>query len=97
MDLDLLLALLSGGLVGLLLGATGGGGSLVAIPLLVYVVGIPVQKASAMSLIVVGIFRSFWRMAGKPAETSPYPCCHRVQLDRSIWGLDWRTRSSTGL
>lgn len=54
MDLDLLLALLSGGLVGLLLGATGGGGSLVAIPLLVYVVGIPVQKASAMSLIVVG-------------------------------------------
>jgi uncharacterized membrane protein YfcA len=54
MDLDFLLALLSGGIVGLLLGATGGGGSLVAIPLLVYVVGIPVQKASAMSLIVVG-------------------------------------------
>ena len=54
MDLYLLLALLSGGLVGLLLGATGGGGSLVAIPLLVYVVGIPVQEASAMSLIVVG-------------------------------------------
>ena len=54
MNLDWLLALLSGGLVGLLLGATGGGGSLVAIPLLVYVVGIPVQNASAMSLIVVG-------------------------------------------
>jgi uncharacterized membrane protein YfcA len=54
MDLNWLLALLSGGLVGLMLGATGGGGSLVAIPLLVYVVGIPVQHASAMSLIVVG-------------------------------------------
>lgn len=54
MDFDYLLALLSGGLVGLLLGATGGGGSLVAIPLLVYVVGVPVQKATAMSLIVVG-------------------------------------------
>lgn len=54
MDFHYLLALLSGGLVGLLLGATGGGGSLVAIPLLVYVVGISVQKASAMSLIVVG-------------------------------------------
>ena len=54
MDLHYILALLSGGIVGLLLGATGGGGSLVAIPLLVYVVGIPVQKASAMSLIVVG-------------------------------------------
>ncbi len=49
-----LLALLSGGLVGLLLGSTGGGGSLVAIPLLVYVVGVPVQNATAMSLIVVG-------------------------------------------
>jgi len=54
MNFDWLLALLSGGLVGLLLGSTGGGGSLVAIPLLVYVVGIPVQKATAMSLIVVG-------------------------------------------
>ncbi len=54
MNFDWLLALLSGGLVGLLLGSTGGGGSLVAIPLLVYVVGIPVQNASAMSLIVVG-------------------------------------------
>ncbi len=54
MDLQYLLALLSGGFVGLLLGATGGGGSLVAIPLLVYVVGVPVQKATAMSLIVVG-------------------------------------------
>jgi uncharacterized membrane protein YfcA len=54
MNIDWLLALMSGGLVGLLLGSTGGGGSLVAIPLLVYVVGIPVQKATAMSLIVVG-------------------------------------------
>jgi uncharacterized membrane protein YfcA len=54
MDFHYLLALLSGGVVGLLLGATGGGGSLVAIPLLVYVVGVPVQNATAMSLIVVG-------------------------------------------
>jgi hypothetical protein len=54
MDFHYLLGFLSGGLVGLLLGSTGGGGSLVAIPLLVYVVGVPVQKATAMSLIVVG-------------------------------------------
>ena len=54
MDFHYLLALLSGGLVGLLLGSTGGGGALVAIPLLVYVVVVPVQTASAMSLIVVG-------------------------------------------
>ncbi len=49
-----LLAILSGGFVGLLLGATGGGGSLIAIPLLVYVVSVPVQSATAMSLVVVG-------------------------------------------
>jgi uncharacterized membrane protein YfcA len=49
-----LLAILSGSLVGLLLGATGGGGSLIAIPLLVYVVGVPIQKATALSLVVVG-------------------------------------------
>ena len=49
-----MLAVLSGGIIGLLLGATGGGGSLIAIPLLVYVVGIPVQNATAMSLVVVG-------------------------------------------
>ena len=54
MDFHYLLGLLSGGLVGLMLGATGGGGALVAIPLLVYVVGVPVQNATAMSLIVVG-------------------------------------------
>ena len=49
-----LLAILSGSMVGLLLGATGGGGSLIAIPLLVYVVGVPVQKATALSLVVIG-------------------------------------------
>jgi len=54
MDLQHLLALISGGFVGLLLGTTGGGGSLVAIPLLVYVVCVPVQTSTAMSLIVVG-------------------------------------------
>jgi uncharacterized membrane protein YfcA len=54
MDFHYLLGLLSGGLVGLLLGTTGGGGTLVAIPLLVYVVGVSVKNATAMSLIVVG-------------------------------------------
>ena len=41
-------------MVGLFLGATGGGGSLIALPLLVYLVGVPVQHATAMSLLVVG-------------------------------------------
>lgn len=47
------LAVLSGGVIGLVLGATGGGGSLLAIPLLVYVLGMKVQLATALSLVVV--------------------------------------------
>ena len=47
------LALLSGGVIGLALGATGGGGSLLAIPLLVYALGMKAQPATALSLIVV--------------------------------------------
>ena len=47
------LAILSGGVIGLALGATGGGGSLVAIPLLVYVLGMKVQSATVLSLMVV--------------------------------------------
>jgi len=47
------LAVLSGGLIGLALGATGGGGSLLAIPLLVYVLGVKVQPATVLSLMVV--------------------------------------------
>lgn len=54
MFLQSLLAIVSGSLVGLLLSVTGGGGSLIAIPLLVYVLGVPVQNATALSLVVVG-------------------------------------------
>jgi len=47
------LAIGSGIFIGLTLGATGGGGSLLAIPLLVYVLGVRVQPAAAVSLVVV--------------------------------------------
>lgn len=47
-------AVVCGGIVGVTLGTTGAGGSLVAVPLLVYVLGFPVQEATAMSLAVVG-------------------------------------------
>lgn len=40
-----LLALASGGLIGLVLGLVGGGGSILAVPLLVYVVGVPSAHA----------------------------------------------------
>ncbi|MFF4125087.1 sulfite exporter TauE/SafE family protein [Microbispora rosea] len=41
--------------VGLTLGLFGGGGSILTVPLLVYVAGVPAKSAIAMSLFVVGV------------------------------------------
>jgi uncharacterized protein len=50
-----LLAIASGGLVGFVLGLIGGGGSILAVPLLVYVVGVPnAHVAIGTSAIAVG-------------------------------------------
>jgi uncharacterized protein len=46
-------AVASGGLVGLALGLTGGGGSIFAVPLLIYVLGLPPDEAIPVSLIAV--------------------------------------------
>ncbi len=42
-------------LVGLVLGLLGGGGSVLTVPILVYVLHVPVKPAIAMSLLVVGL------------------------------------------
>src|SRR6185295_19823845 len=41
-------------LVGLSLGALGSGGSIITIPILVYVAGVPAENAVGMSLVIVG-------------------------------------------
>ncbi len=41
-------------LIGVSLGLMGGGGSVLALPVLVYVMGVPVKSAIAMTLVVVG-------------------------------------------
>ena len=46
--------IVAGGLVGLSPGITGSGGSLMAIPLLVYVLRTSVQGAASLSLALVG-------------------------------------------
>ncbi|MEM1282429.1 MAG: sulfite exporter TauE/SafE family protein [Chlamydiota bacterium] len=46
--------IISGLIVGLSLGLSGGGGSIFALPLLVYGAGVPVHQAIVISLIVVG-------------------------------------------
>lgn len=47
-------ALALGALIGVLLGLLGGGGSILAVPALVYVVGLGVEQAIPTSLLVVG-------------------------------------------
>lgn len=42
-------------LVGLSLSLIGGGGSILAVPILKYVIGVPVKEAIAMSLFIVGV------------------------------------------
>jgi len=53
-------------LVGLVLGLLGGGGSILAVPIFLYIFGVPPKPAIAMSLAVVGMsagvgFLSHWR------------------------------------
>lgn len=53
--LDLVVATLAGGLIGLSLGALGGGGSILAVPVLVYALGQSPTQATTGSLVVVGV------------------------------------------
>jgi uncharacterized membrane protein YfcA len=50
-----LLAAVAGGLIGLALGALGGGGSILAVPVLVYLLGQGAAQATTGSLVVVGL------------------------------------------
>ncbi|MYR63577.1 TSUP family transporter, partial [Streptomyces sp. SID625] len=49
----LVLALVAGAVVGLVLGALGGGGSVLAVPALVYLLGFTPAAATTASLIIV--------------------------------------------
>lgn len=51
--MTVLLAVASGLLIGLSLGALGGGGSILAVPALVYLLGQPAHQATTVSLVVV--------------------------------------------
>ena len=51
----LIIGYLLAGCIGLSLGLIGGGGSILAVPILIYVMGVTPKAAIAMSLIIVGI------------------------------------------
>jgi uncharacterized membrane protein YfcA len=52
---DIVLAVPFGIAIGLSLGLVGGGGSILAVPVLVYVLGEPVKEATTASLAIVGV------------------------------------------
>lgn len=55
----MILPLIFGAIVGVSLGLTGGGGSIFAVPLLIYGLGFDLRRAVAMSLAVVGLTALF--------------------------------------
>jgi uncharacterized membrane protein YfcA len=70
-----LLALASGGAVGFVLGLIGGGGSILAVPLLVYVVGVPnAHVAIGTSAIAVGASAAVNLAGHARMRTVKWPC-----------------------
>lgn len=59
MSLLFYIGLLLSGLIGLSLGLIGGGGSILTVPILVYLLGVETHEAVGMSLAVVGITSFF--------------------------------------
>lgn len=53
--MSIIITLFAGSLVGFSLGLTGGGGAIFAVPLLVYLIGVPAREAVGVSLLTVGI------------------------------------------
>lgn len=71
-----LLALGYGILVGVSLGLTGGGGSILAVPLLLYGLGVPLRAAVAVSLAVVGL-------------TALYGAILQARSGQVVWRAGW--------
>ena len=71
--LPAILAVGSGGVIGLILGLVGGGGSILAVPLLVYVVGVPsahIAIGTAALRVPVCWARRLERSSAKPSTDS---------------------------
>src|SRR3546814_18696941 len=72
---EILLALLSGGLIGIVLGLVGGGGSILAVPLLVYVVGVSSTHAAIGTAAVAVAANAATSLAGHArASMVKWPC-----------------------
>lgn len=78
--MDLLLAIPFGLLIGAVVGTVGGGGAILALPVLVYVLGEGVGPASTTSLIVVALGASF----GAGTQARHGQLCWRLAIAFSI-------------
>ncbi len=76
----ILLAIPFGLLIGLIVGSVGGGGAILALPVLVYVLGEPVSPASTASLIVVALAAS----VGAGAQARNHNVCVRLAVTFSV-------------
>jgi uncharacterized protein len=75
MLLHYLLSIASGGMVGFTLGLIGGGGSILAVPLLVYVVGVPgTHVAIGTSALAVAASAAFNLAGHARSRTVKWPC-----------------------
>lgn len=73
--LQIILALLSGGVVGLSLGLIGGGGSILAVPLMVYVVGISSPHVAIGTSAVAVAVNAFINLMGHARDKNvKWPC-----------------------
>jgi uncharacterized protein len=73
--MHVLLALASGGLIGLVLGLVGGGGSILAVPLLIYVVGVESVHAAIGTAAVAVTANALSGLAGHArAGRVKWPC-----------------------
>ena len=52
--MELILALLAGGVIGLVLGFVGAGGAMLAVPMLIYIFGFTPLQATTAALVIVG-------------------------------------------
>ena len=87
--MTLIIGYILAGCIGLSLGLIGGGGSILAVPILIYVVEVAPKAAIAMSLIIVGIVSlvgaiPHWLQGNVRLKNCCYlcSCC-------DAWSLSW--------
>ena len=88
-------AVLAGVLIGLSLGALGAGGSILAVPVLVYLLGQTPLQATTGSLVVVGTGPAGVVLMGKSTVRSPFTTAYvarRFNTATNTFGAPTSTR-----